>query len=200
MDRYVLFVLNEDIYAVGVEHVLEICEITTMVKTYTDEINVINWHGTALPVLDPSAILTFSPHKVSVDSRVLVVQKEESKYGILVSEVIGVEEINKYRMSPPSMTDPRYIEGSYTEFKVLSPNEFVTAKTMENFKRIYKIPLQDLEQSDAVHGRKNSGKERIVENIQLLSLNWLLRASRANVEHEFLSDVLKIQHLIQKLK
>lgn len=198
---YIVFELNADTCAVQIDNVIEIAEVDSMIKTNTDTINVIRFRGKSLPVIDPIALISFSTHRMTIRSKVLVVDKDGLQYGILIEDVLGVVELDSAQIEDPTLTEPRYITGLHKEAKIFNPYAFINPKMIEKFRRVYVLQLEHLEEGIRVHGRKNQGREQIVDSLRILSLNWIVKMTKnSNVNSSLLNDAAMIHNLASKLK
>jgi chemotaxis signal transduction protein len=185
----------------NINDVQEIIEVESMIKTGTDELNVVRWQNMSLPVVDPIAMVSFSTHRLTTKSRVMIVNMGGFNFGILVNDVIGVMEIRKDKMEDPGLKEPRYVSALFNDVKVFNPEVFLTKKMVENFNKVYMLKLEHLEEGITVRGEKTDGETRIIENIRMISLNWIIKASKnEQVESTLVSEAAVIHNLASQLK
>ena len=198
---HIVFELNADTCAVPIDNIVEIADVDSMIKTNTDTINVIRFRGKSLPVVDPIAIISFSTHRLTMKSKVLVVEKDSMQYGILIEDVMGVVELETAHIEEPTLTEPRYVTGVHKEAKIFNPHAFINPKMIGKFRSVYALQLEHLEEGIRIHGRKNQGREQIVDNLRIMSLNWIVKMTKhQNVNPALLSDAAMIHNLASKLK
>lgn len=198
--RHIIFELNSDYCALAITDILEIQPLDSMVRTQSTELNVIAWEGQSLPVIDPYAMLTLKENRPTMKSRIAVVERNGKQFGILFDGVVGTVDIDTSEITEPMLNEPRYVNGIYEDkIKLFKPEALLTKKNMEHFETIYKIELYHLEEGAKVHGMRPSGKEELVADVRLKALNWLIRATRSEVEQGFIEEVLEIHNLISKL-
>lgn len=198
--RHIVFKLNSDYCAVDVEEILEIIELDTMVKTSANEIDVVLWGNKSMPVIDPIAMLTLNAHKPTPKSKIVMVEKEGKKFGILFDCVLGIVDVDIENVEEPMLNEPQYVKGIFKEkIKIFEPNSLLKKYITEAFDKIYSLELHYLEEGIKIHGEKSTGKDNILENIRLRSLNWTVRATREEIGDEFVREVIEIHDLISKL-
>lgn len=198
--RHIVFELNNDFCALAINDILEIKALDTMVKTTNTELNVVLWEQKSLPVIDPYAMLTLRPHKPTMKSRIAIVERNGMQFGILYDAVLGTVDIDMSEVVEPMLNEPRYVNGIHEDkIKLFKPEALLTKKILENFEVIYKIELYHLEEGIAIHGQKADGKNEIVEDARLRALNWLVKATRNEIEQSFIEEVLEIHDLISRL-
>jgi len=198
--KFIVFELYDDICALNVEDIHEILELDSMVKTSSNELNLAIWRKMTMPVVDPIAMMDLSEHHPSIHSRIIIVERRALKFGVLVDRVIGITELNMNEFEEPGLTETRYVSAKTGEFKIFSPDVFLTDKMMSKFRQAYQIDLSGMEDAETVIGERAAGKEEIVEKVRLRSLNWLISASRRNIEEKFINEAMEIHNLVAKLQ
>lgn len=198
--RHIIFELNSDYCALAITDILEIQALDTMVRTQSTELNVMAWDNQSLPVIDPYAMLTLKENRPTMKSRIAVVERNGKQFGILFDSVVGTVDIDPSDITEPMLNEPRYVNGIYEDkIKIFKPEALLTKKNLEHFDTIYAIELYHLEEGAKVHGLRAAGKEEIVADVRLKALNWLIKATRSEVEQTFIEEVLEIHNLISKL-
>lgn len=199
--KFVIFKLNEEICASHVNDVSEIIELDNMVRTTSKALNVAVWNELALPVLDPIAMLSpFGEHKPTIRSRILVLRKRGMDFGILVEDVVGVMEIHRSEIEEPNLAEHRYVSGVYkNEIKIFEAEELLTQKLVEKFQTIYQMEIEYLLEGETVEGIKPYGRDALLESLRLRTLNWSIKATKRNIEDDFIMEALEIHNLAAKL-
>jgi len=197
--KYIIFQLYDDVCALDVDDIHEIIELDSMVKTSSKELNLCFWKKVTVPVVDPMAMMSLDEHEPSLHSRIIVVEKRALKFGILVDQVMGVMEFNVRDFEEPDLDERRYVSSRVDEFKIFSPDIFLTERMMAKFRQAYQTDLSGMEDAETIHGERAQGKEEIVEQVRLRSLNWLISATRKNVDEAFINEAIEIHNLVARL-
>ena len=105
---YLVFGLESEEYAIGVERVEEVIEYeipTPVPRTPDYLLGIINVRGRLVPILDLRRRFGLPPAEATVDSRFIVLDlhwdKESLSLGVLTDSVQGVIDIPKDAMGPP---------------------------------------------------------------------------------------------------
>lgn len=200
-DLYIVFKLNRDTCAIKVDDIKGIAELDSMVKTDSDQINMVVWEDKALPVVDPIAMVGYNSSKLTSHSRILVVEENEMSFGILIDGVLGVSEIEG-KIQQPNIREARYVKGICGDIRVFDANIFMLYdEIVEKMKKISHINLEHLkdEKVDVVRGMRKEGKDRILEDIRLVSINSLIKAKRKKMDNEFVLEMARVYNLSAKL-
>lgn len=197
--KYIIFELYEDVCAISVEEIHEILELDSMIKTSSNELNLTTWNNVTLPVIDPVSMMALSEHYPSVTSRIIVIENRSLKFGVLVDRILGVMELNEKEFFEPSITEPRYVMARTDDFKIFTPDVFLTDKMITKFRQAYQIDLSGMEDVETVFGERLAGKAQVVEKIRLRSLNWLISATRKNIDEKFIDEAMEIHNLMTEL-
>lgn len=198
--KYIIFQLYEDICALKVEEVHEIVELESMIKTNSAELNLAIWRNNTLPVIDPIALMALSNHYPTVHSRIIVIEENALKFGIIVDRIIGIVELDERTFEDPSLTDPRYVRATTEDYKIFTPAVFLSEQMIKKFRDAYSIDLTGMDDAEVIMGEKAFGKEQVVEKVRLRSMNWLISATRENVQENFIKEALEIHNLVSKLQ
>ena len=206
-NQFIVFKLFNQFCVLGLDKVVEVANVTALVKTKAKELNVMTWRNRSIPIIDPTAMMSkVDKHiELTTKTKILVVKVEDGskEIGIMVDAVIGIEEIEKEEIIEASINDARYIIGRVTkknyQLKMLDMNEFLKEHVVEKFPIIYQMRTEELEQGVKINGKVPEGKEEIVENMRLKAINWLIRAIKRNIEEPFVVDMKKIYDLTLKL-
>lgn len=200
MSKYIMFEISRDMYALAVSDIIQIVELETMVKTNEDELNVMVWKDKSIPVVDPSAMMELTTHKPTIKSRIILVERNEMTFGILVDNVIGATQIEDKEIEEPSLTAPRYVTGVSKQLKIFDPGAFLINRLVERFSKIYQFNLRHLEEGAKIHGKKAQGKEELFEVTRLNTLNWLIHATKSNLDESFIDGAMEIHNLIARME
>jgi chemotaxis signal transduction protein len=195
-----VFQLNKDYCALGISDILEITSLDTMVKSQKTEINVILWGQRSIPVLDPFAMLTLHDHKPTVKSRIAIVERDGKIFGVLFDSVLGTVDIDMDEVVEPMLNEPRYVSGVCDEkVKIFKPEALLTKKTLEKFESVYQLDMEQLEVGIKNHENDYEGQDEILEDVRLRSLNWLIKATRGEIEESYIDEILLIHDKISRL-
>lgn len=102
--KYLTFRLEDEIYGVGILCVREIIEpldITPVPLTNPSVSGVINLRGRVIPLVDLRQEFAMSPTEVGDQTVVIVLQYNETTFGILVDEVLEVLLLHEKHIAPP---------------------------------------------------------------------------------------------------
>ncbi|PGK51544.1 hypothetical protein CN918_27520 [Priestia megaterium] len=206
-NQFIVFKLFNQFCVLGLDKVVEVANVTALVKTKAKELNVMTWRNRSIPIIDPTAMMSkVDKHiELTTKTKILVVKVEDGlkEIGIMVDAVIGVEEIEKDEIIEASINDARYIIGRVTkknyQLKMLDMKEFLKEHVVEKFPIIYDMRTEELEQGVKIMGKVPEGKEEVVESMRLKAINWLIRAIKRNIEEPFVMDMKKIYDLTLKL-
>lgn len=206
-NQFIVFKLFNQFCVLGLDKVVEVANVTALVKTKAKELNVMTWRNRSIPIIDPTAMMSkVDKHiELTTKTKILVVKVEDGskEIGIMVDAVIGIEEIEKEEIIEASINDARYIIGRVTkknyQLKMLDMKEFLKEHVVEKFPIIYQMRTEELEQGVKINGKVPEGKEEIVESMRLKAINWLIRAIKRNIEEPFVVDMKKIYDLTLKL-
>lgn len=157
IDSYLIFELENELFAIHVNKILSILEmkkITKVPETPDYMKGVINLRGEVLPIIDSHIKFNMSPMSISMKTSILVIElKRENakavKLGLMVDKVDEVLQIQSKKIqAPPSIGaayESTYITGMYKKDdktfimlididKVLSLKEIVTIGDISKLK------------------------------------------------------------------
>lgn len=100
---HVFFSLADERYAVSIEFAQEILkptEITGIPHTPDFMCGVVNLRGKIVPVIDLRLRFGLSPHGITKNTRIIVVQQQEQPIGLLVDSVLAVQPIADKKIEP----------------------------------------------------------------------------------------------------
>ncbi|UII25411.1 chemotaxis protein CheW [Fulvivirga maritima] len=126
MKAYLTFKLNHEVFALGVDKVVEIMEvprITKVPKAPDYMKGVINLRGQVLPVIDTRIKFGLAPIELGKDHCIIVINMiiddKTMYFGALVDQVLEVLEMDEETMLPTpnvnSKYDMRFIQGLLKE-------------------------------------------------------------------------------------
>lgn len=116
--KILIFGLNGEHYATDikeVERILGYQEPTVLPDAPSFVKGVINYEQSILPIISLSEKFNFGVDKESENRKIIVVKREENKFGIIVENVYEVRDVNSDLVegAPPITTtiDKKYISG-----------------------------------------------------------------------------------------
>jgi purine-binding chemotaxis protein CheW len=102
--RHVVFRLERDRYALPLSAVREVVvaptEYTRVPRAPVSVKGVVNLRGRVVPVVDLRALLEVGNHPTAVPTRLILLELGRRELGLLITEVDGVESIEKVTPSP----------------------------------------------------------------------------------------------------
>ena len=104
--KMLIFGLNEERYATDikeVERILGYQEPTVLPEAPTFVKGVINHEERILPIISLSTKFNIGEDKESSDRKIIVVKRDENKFGIIVENVYEVRDVNSDLMEPASL-------------------------------------------------------------------------------------------------
>lgn len=205
--QYIVCKLFNQFCMFDLDMVIEVVNVTTMIRTKAKELNVMIWRNHSIPVVDPTAMMSkvYNGRDLTTKSKLLVIKPREEmrEIAVLVDAVIGIEEIQENEMQEASINDARYICGRVQrktyQLKLLNMDEFLKGNIVEKFSVIYGMRSEELEKGVKVFGKQAKDKEEVVDTMRLKAINWLIRAIKRNIEETFIVDMKKIYDLTLKL-
>ncbi|WP_027717237.1 chemotaxis protein CheW [Desulfovirgula thermocuniculi] len=104
--QVVIFQLNDQQYALPVQETQEIIRMTGITrvpntKSYIE--GIINLRGTILPVINLNKRLGLPAQEYTEATRIIVVEHEGQKVGMIVDNVLEVGQYSPEEMDPPSV-------------------------------------------------------------------------------------------------
>ncbi|TNE70582.1 chemotaxis protein CheW [bacterium] len=166
-NAYLTFKLDREIFAIPVEQVIEIIEVSQITKipqTSDFVLGITNLRGNVLPVIDTRVKFGMEQVPQTIDSCIIVIavhnQNEESHLGILVDSVMEVSEFEaKHIKAKPTIG--RKFNNEYITGIVQSEEQFVLLlnvnKVFDNEEIIQMNELSDNE------GEVNELTEELIE-------------------------------------
>jgi purine-binding chemotaxis protein CheW len=103
-EHLVIFSLGKELYGVtihAVESIIKLQAITQVPKTATFILGVTNLRGTVVPVLDLRIRFNLPINEDTANTRIVIVNSEGSKVGIVVDEVTEVLKVARNTIQPP---------------------------------------------------------------------------------------------------
>jgi purine-binding chemotaxis protein CheW len=102
------------IYALKIQEIIKVLEITPVPTTPDFLLGVINLRGDIIPVADIREVLELSPRATSKENRILIVNLEGEKIGFMVDAVLGVYHVEK------DFIEPSYIQSPISNLQFVS--------------------------------------------------------------------------------
>ena len=103
-EHLVIFSLGKELYGVtihAVESIIKLQAITQVPKTVAFILGVTNLRGTVVPVLDLRIRFNLPLNENTGNTRIVIVNSEGSKVGIVVDEVTEVLKVSRTTIQPP---------------------------------------------------------------------------------------------------
>jgi purine-binding chemotaxis protein CheW len=103
-EQLVIFSLGKELYGVtihSVESIIKIQAITEVPRTASYILGVTNLRGTVVPVLDLRKRFNLQFAETTPNTRIIIVNAEGSKVGIVVDEVTEVLKVAQHSIQPP---------------------------------------------------------------------------------------------------
>ncbi|QST03008.1 chemotaxis protein CheW (plasmid) [Pontibacillus sp. ALD_SL1] len=201
---YMVLQINHEHCALRACDILEVVELDTMVQTKREELHVISWGAGSIPVIDPNRILSDRTHEPTVHSRVVIVEREGVKYGFLTEAVLDVISVDEECIDEPPVSAPRYVCGVVPSegVRVLNPDAFLHKSLTDVFDSVYGIDLSSLEQGLVIQGVSLSGRDWLIEQTRLKTLNMVIYNVRARGEEDsyLMKELLQMHELIRHLQ
>jgi purine-binding chemotaxis protein CheW len=117
-EHLVVFTLGEELYGVTiqtVESIIKIQAITEVPRTAAYVLGVTNLRGTVVPVLDLRKRFNLEFIETTSNTRIIIINTEGSKVGIVVDEVTEVLKVSQNAIQPPppmaTSVDSAFISG-----------------------------------------------------------------------------------------
>ena len=105
--RHVVFRLERDRYALPLSAIREVVvaptEYTRVPRAPVSVKGVVNLRGRVVPVVDLRALLEVAPHPTAVSTRLILLELGRRELGLLITDVDGVESIEKVTPSPQAL-------------------------------------------------------------------------------------------------
>lgn len=105
---FLSFKLGKEVFATNVSltnKILQLPEITKVPHAHNDMVGIINHHGNVLPVFDLSGKLDSKHKEYQKNTCVIILSgsedNESSQFGLIVDEVLSVDEISESDILPP---------------------------------------------------------------------------------------------------
>ncbi|MCL6612346.1 MAG: chemotaxis protein CheW [Peptococcaceae bacterium] len=115
-DQLVIFQLNDQQYALPIQETQEIIRMTNITKVpntrhYVE--GIINLRGSIVPVINLNKRLNLPVSEYGEDTRIIVVEHEGQKVGMIVDIVLEVGRFSENEIEPPSVAGDNvsYLKG-----------------------------------------------------------------------------------------
>lgn len=103
-EQYVVFRIGDENYGINISSVLEIIKETQPTKVPLSPVHVkgvINLRGDIVTVIELHGKLNVPERLVTTDTRIIVIETDDQKTGIIVDEVIEVAILSDEDIQPP---------------------------------------------------------------------------------------------------
>ena len=118
-DLYVIFALDNEMYALGIDAVQEILKprgVTEIPRTPEHLTGVINLRGRIVPIIDLRLRLGMPPREATQSTRIVIGRHEDQSVGMIVDEVSAVRAVPHGSIEPASQlisarVDADFIKG-----------------------------------------------------------------------------------------
>lgn len=132
------FKLENETYGIEISYISKVHflkDLTYLPGMPPHVLGIINVHGVILPVIDLRILFEFQTHNLAHANSVIVVTVEESTFGILINEALGVMKISVDNIEPtlPTLTGVRekFTQGiSFDNVIILNPQKLAHDETI----------------------------------------------------------------------
>lgn len=198
-EKYLIFSWMGQLFASSINEVVEVMDVHTMVKTSRDEMKLTSWMNRTMPVLDPVSLLTIEESDITIDSKIVVVETRNMKVGFLVEKIIGIEEMRSEDMKEPSVSEKRFVKSIIGQYKIIDFGHFINSDTLSLIKKAYDINVSAILNGEEILRERWNEKEAMLDELKLVSLNFLLESNRRKVDDFYINGMLKIHKMIEKM-
>lgn len=206
MKQFVIFKLFNQNCGVPLDEVTEVCRLRELVKSTISEISIVKWRDKKIPVLDLYSMTSknFRQTAVTPDTRIVILKKESGKeFGILVDEVLAIETVEEADVLSATIRDARYIVGRIEReayhIKVLDVNVFIQGDIGEVFPLVYETSEKDFNKGERIYGMAPHSSEEVADEMKLKAINWLIGATKKQLEEKFIKEMEDIYQLMIRL-
>jgi chemotaxis signal transduction protein len=197
--RFLIHSWEGKMYGIDLEEVIEVLEITDMVKTNLEELKITQWNGRNLPVLDPITIFSIGESKLTKDSKIIITEKKNTKFGFLVDVIFGIEETTKEETERASVNEKRFILRTAKNFKITDMGHFLDERMIKTIESAYQIKISDIYHGDKMYQGEMPDREFVMNALKMETLNFLIDASRRKLDENYLEGIVRIQKIIEKI-
>ena len=195
--RFLLHSWEGEVFGIELNEVLEVIELTEMVRTNIEELKITQWKGRNLPVIDPIAVFSIGESNLTKDSKIIVVEKKNVKFGFLVDNVFGVEETTKEETERASVNEKRFVIRTAPTFKITDMGNFLDERMVRMMADVYKIDIKDIYHGDKMYQDHMRDREFMMNALKMETLNFLIDANRKKLDESYLNGITKIQKIIE---
>ena len=197
--RFLIHSWEGEMYGIDLEEVIEVIEITDMVKTNLDELKITQWNGRNLPVIDPISIFSIGESKLSKDSKIIIAEKKNTKFGFLVDVIFGIEEASKEETERANVNEKRFVLRTAKNFKITDMGNFLDENMMKTIASAYQVKIADIYHGEKMYQGEMRDREFVMNALKMETLNFLIEASRKKLDETYLKGIVKIQKIIEKI-
>lgn len=161
-----LFSLNEKLYGINVENILEIIKVPKLdapQKMPKHILGVITYNNISVKVVDLNTILSHKTQKYSLDAHVIIVKTEESIFGIITDNVIDVKPLKSANIQPL----PYHSEENLVQYLYRIDNNFISIidlNSVQNVMQKTQFEISDIDVTELLPNDEYAKKE--MENRQ----------------------------------
>ena len=199
--RYLFFNWGKETYALELRRVQSIISGVDLVKTNTKEIKVCLYNKKTLPVLDAITFYSIRETEFTSKTRVIVVQEQNYKFGLLVDEIQTVESVNDEDIKEADMYEKRFVTNVIGKAKLIDLSYFLTKKTAKWIVQATSIPTKVFATtpSSLATTQRLVSKQNLIEDIKLEVMNALVRANLKEENGVHSDELNKIYQMINHI-
>jgi chemotaxis signal transduction protein len=197
--RFLIHSWEGEMYGIDLEEVIEVLEITDMVKTNLEELKITQWNGRNLPVIDPISIFSIGESKLTKDSKIIITEKKNTKFGFLVDVIFGIEETTKEETERASVNEKRFVLRTAKNFKITDMGNFLDENMMKIVTSAYQVRIADIYHGEKLYHGEMRDREFVMNALKMETLNFLIDANRRKLDEIYLKGIVKIQKIIEKI-
>lgn len=198
-EKYLVFQIANVPYCTPISSVLGVSNLDTVVKTTRSEMKISLWANRSLPVLDIISLTSIQESNPTKSSRIVVVDAKGFKVGFLVDSISGIEEFKSTDVREAAVSEQRFIAGYILNNKLLDFSHFVNQETLPLIKKATSFDSSFLEKGEVLGNFSFSEKEEMLQYLKLEATNFLIEASRKQLDKYYLDSLLKINKMIEAI-
>ncbi|MGF7535644.1 chemotaxis protein CheW [Bacillus mexicanus] len=198
-ERYLIFSWLDQSFAVEINQVVEVLDLSNMVSTNKRELKLTSWNNRTMPVIDPVALLTIDQMKITKQTKIVIMEVNTFKVGFLVERIVAVEEINSDEIKEASIKEKRYVRNIVNEHKLVDFGNFVNAEILRLIKQAYTLNVDVILNGEEMYRERWNGKDGMLEDLKLESLNFLIESNRRKLDEYYLNGLTNIFKKIEKM-
>lgn len=198
-ERYLIFSWMNQSFAIEINKVVEVLDLSSMVSTNRKELNLTSWNNRTMPVLDPVALLSIDQMKITKQTKIIIMDVDTFKVGFLVERIVAVEEISSEKIKEAGIKEKRYVRNIINEHKLVDFSHFLDTKTLQYIKKAYTLNVDVILSGEEMFRERWNGREGMLEELKLESLNFLIESNRRKLDEYYLSGLTNIFKKIEKM-